>query len=175
MKFFRLAVSLPIYGAGFPLVGGFSTIDSGLPLWRSMPVGGLFSCLIGYGLGGALARWLDAIVGPEDAEGHDSLNRDGRPDARAANAGPTGGHEPTPLGGSGPHSILAVSLGVGVEPVRTFSARHAIPDACSSAPNLGGSPLVEWASGPLYRPLHLGTSGGGSVPPSFLCGESRRP
>ena len=56
MKAVRLILCLLLFVLGLALLGGFSTADSGLPLWWGMTIGGAFGMLIGLALGGN-PRW----------------------------------------------------------------------------------------------------------------------
>jgi len=50
------------------LLGGFSTLDSGMPTWWGLTVGSPIGVFFGLVFGGHLGRWLDYIYGPEQPE-----------------------------------------------------------------------------------------------------------
>jgi hypothetical protein len=50
------------------LLGAFSTLDSGLPLWWGLAVGGAIGVFFGLVFGGAKGKWLDFVYGPEEPQ-----------------------------------------------------------------------------------------------------------
>jgi hypothetical protein len=66
MKPFGLIVSVAVFGFGFALLGAFSTLDSGMPLYWGLILGGFFGSFLGLAFGGARGKVLGTIYGPED-------------------------------------------------------------------------------------------------------------
>jgi hydrogenase/urease accessory protein HupE len=52
----RLALCLLLFVPGCMLLGAYSTLDSGFPVWWGMAVGGAFGLLTGLAFGGALPQ-----------------------------------------------------------------------------------------------------------------------
>jgi hypothetical protein len=67
MKTLRLVLSLVFMVPAWALLGAFSTLDSGLPLWWGLTVGGAIGVFFGLAFGGN-HKWRvwDYIFGPED-------------------------------------------------------------------------------------------------------------
>jgi hydrogenase/urease accessory protein HupE len=69
MKRLKLIAALAAFGVGFALLGAMSSLDSHLPAWWGMTIGGLFGLLMGTAFGGAKGRILDMFFGPEEVSG----------------------------------------------------------------------------------------------------------
>jgi hydrogenase/urease accessory protein HupE len=68
----RLALCLLVFVPGWALLGAFSTLDSGFPVWWGMTVGGAFGLLMGLAFGGALPKKAaDFFFGPKAARPED--------------------------------------------------------------------------------------------------------
>jgi hypothetical protein len=52
MRRLRLLLCLAFFGPGFALLGAFSTLDSGMPVWWGLMVGGVLGALFGLAFGG---------------------------------------------------------------------------------------------------------------------------
>src|SRR5262245_55209322 len=83
MNWSRLVVWLSLFVPAFALLGAFSALNSGGPLWHCVAVGGLVGVFFGLAFGGD-HRWKfwDYIFGPQKpaAEGR-------RPDGRMPRVG----------------------------------------------------------------------------------------
>jgi hypothetical protein len=66
MRRLRLLPCLALFGPGFALLGAFSTLDSGMPVWWELMVGGVLGVFFGLVFGGN-HKWKvwDHIFGPE--------------------------------------------------------------------------------------------------------------
>jgi hypothetical protein len=64
MKRVRLALALLFFGSGFGLLGAFTTLDSGYPLYFGATIGGAYGLFIGAVFGGAKGTWVDYVYGP---------------------------------------------------------------------------------------------------------------
>ncbi len=71
MKRLKLILSLAVFTPGWALLGAFSTLDSGFPVWWGLTVGGVIGVFFGLVFGGHRGRWLDYIFGPEDPAAKD--------------------------------------------------------------------------------------------------------
>jgi len=60
-----LILSLAFFVPACALLGGFSTLDSGMPTWCGLTVGSAIGVFFGLAFGGVRGRWLDYIYGPE--------------------------------------------------------------------------------------------------------------
>ena len=69
MKRIRLILWLAIMVPAWSLLGGFSTLDSGMPTWWGLTVGAVIGAFFGCVFGGN-RKWKvwDYIFGPEDKE-----------------------------------------------------------------------------------------------------------
>lgn len=65
MKTFWLILSLAFFVPACALLGGMSTLDSGVPTWWGLTVGSMIGIFFGLVFGRVRARWLDLIYGPE--------------------------------------------------------------------------------------------------------------
>jgi hypothetical protein len=73
VKTARLILFLALFVPGFSLLGAFAARDNHERIpWLGLSIGALVGALFGLVLGGARGRWLDAILGPEDADGEQS-------------------------------------------------------------------------------------------------------
>jgi hypothetical protein len=61
-------LSLALFTPAWAVLGAFSTLDSGLPIWWGLAVGGLIGLLVGLIFGGYRGRLLDLLFGPEERD-----------------------------------------------------------------------------------------------------------
>jgi hypothetical protein len=62
----HLALSVLVFAAGFGLLGAFTTLDRGRPLYYGVGIGAAFGAFIGAVLGGARGTWIDYAYGSPD-------------------------------------------------------------------------------------------------------------
>jgi hypothetical protein len=75
MKTLGLILSLTFFVPAFALLGGFSTVDSGMPTWWGLTVGCVIGVFFGLVFGGHRGRWLGSLYGPEQPDNRRGVTR----------------------------------------------------------------------------------------------------
>lgn len=67
MKLVRLILCLAVFVPSISILGHFTTLDSGKPLWFGLGLGAVIGVVFGLVFGGVQGKWLDFLLsGPEE-------------------------------------------------------------------------------------------------------------